>query len=150
MNQNNIAEIQISYSSRIAKKYRIKITGSKSAYKSLLNSWNQDLIEIQEEFKILLLNNSNEVLGIQSLSKGSTNGVVVDLKLLFATALKACASSIIIAHNHPSGNLKPSNTDLELTKKIMNSCKFLDIKLLDHLIITQEDYTSLADEGLLS
>lgn len=150
MNQNNIAEIQISYSSRIAKKYRIKITGSKSAYKSLLNSWNKDLIEIQEEFKILLLNNSNEVLGIQSLSKGSTNGVVVDLKLLFATALKACASSIIIAHNHPSGSLKPSNTDLELTKKIMKSCKFLDIKLLDHLIITQEDYTSLADDGLLN
>lgn len=147
MEQNNIAEIQISYSSRIAKKYRIKITGSKTAYQSFLNSWNQDLIEMQEEFKILLLNNANEVLGIQSLSKGSTNGTVVDIKLLFATALKACATSIIIAHNHPSGNLKPSDKDIELTKKIAESAKFLDIRLLDHLIITQEDYSSMADEG---
>lgn len=149
MNHHNIAEIEISYSSRIAKKYRIKVNGSKSAYNSFLNSWNLNTIEMQEEFKILLLNNSNEILGIQTLSKGSTNGTVVDIKLLFATALKACASSIILAHNHPSGNLNPSEKDIELTKKINQSAKFLDIKLLDHLIVTREEYTSFADQGLL-
>lgn len=149
MNHHNIAEIEISYSSRIAKKYRIKVNGSKSAYNSFLNSWNLKTIEMQEEFKILLLNNSNEILGIQTFSKGSTNGTVVDIKLLFATALKACASSIIIAHNHPSGNLSPSEKDIELTKKINQSAKFLDIKLLDHLIVTREEYTSFADQGLL-
>ena len=149
MKSDNIAEIQISYSAKVAKKFRIKINKSEDAYLSLLNSWNKDLIELQEEFKILLVNNANEVLGIQNLSKGSTNGVTVDVKLLFAVALKACATGIIIAHNHPSGSLKPSESDRNLTKKIKESGKLLDIKLLDHLIVTKDSYFSLADNGMI-
>ena len=149
MKSNNIAEIQISYSAKIAKKFRIKINKSEDAYLSFLNSWSHDLIELQEEFKILLLNNANEVLGIQNLSKGSTNGVNVDMKLLFAVALKACATGIIIAHNHPTGNLQPSESDKNLTNKIKDSGKLLDIKLLDHLIVTKDSFFSLADNGLM-
>jgi DNA repair protein RadC len=94
-----------------------------------------------------LLNNSNEVLGIHTLSKGSTRGTVVDLKLLFVIALKSNATGIIVAHNHPSGTLKPSSSDLELTKRIKKSGELLDIKLLDHLIITKDEFYSLSDNN---
>ncbi|WP_438423016.1 JAB domain-containing protein [Aquimarina macrocephali] len=142
---NNIAEIQISYSSHIAKKHRTKIKNSTDAYNVFINSWDQKTIELQEEFKVLLLNNANEVLGVQNLSKGGTSGTYVDVKLLFAIALKVCASGVIIAHNHPSGTLEPSDSDIRLTKKIKESGNLLDINLLDHLIITKEEFYSLAD-----
>ena len=143
----NIAEIKISYSHKTLKKFRIKIKNSADAYKSFQQCWDKDLIELQEEFKMLLLNNSNEVLGIHTLSKGSTRGTVVDLKLLFVIALKSNATGIIIAHNHPSGNIKPSSSDLELTKRIKKSGELLDIKLLDHLIITKDEFYSLSDNN---
>jgi DNA repair protein RadC len=149
MNTNNIAEIQISYCSTISKQHRIKVTRSEEVYKVFLNSWNFDLIELQEEFKILLLNNANEVLGIHSLARGTSSGVNVDLKLLFSIALKTCATSVIVAHNHPSGNLVPSQSDKDLTLKIKKSGELLDIKLLDHLIVTKEEYCSLSDEGII-
>ena len=145
MKTSNIAEIQISYSHQTLKKFRIKIKKSVDAFNSFLHNWDMDLIELQEEFKILLLNNSNEVLGIHSLSKGSTRGTVVDLKLLFVIALKSNATGIIIGHNHPSESLKPSSSDLELTKRIKKSAELLDIKLLDHLIITKDEFYSLSD-----
>ncbi len=145
MKQNTIAEIQISYSPHITKHKRTKIKNSKDAYAVLINSWDNNTIELQEEFKILLLNNANEVLGTQNLSKGGTTGTYVDVKLLFAIALKACANGVILAHNHPSGNLEPSVSDIKLTKKIKESCKLLDINLLDHLIITKDGFYSLAD-----
>lgn len=145
MSNYQIAEIQISYSPNIAKYERTKIKNSADAYTILVNAWDQDIIELQEEFKVLLLNNANEVLGVQNLSKGGTTGTYVDVKLLFAIALKACANGIILAHNHPSGNLKPSDSDIKLTKKIKASCKLLDINLLDHLIVTKEEFYSLSD-----
>ncbi|MFT4801262.1 MAG: DNA repair protein RadC [Flavobacteriaceae bacterium] len=147
MINSNIAEIKISYSHKTLKKFRIKIKNSADAYKSFLQSWDKDLIELQEEFKMLLLNNSNEVLGIHTLSKGSTRGTVVDLKLLFVIALKSNATGIIISHNHPSGTLKPSSSDLELTKRIKKSGELLNIKLLDHLIVTKDEFYSLSDNN---
>ena len=149
MSTINIAEIQISYSPTISKQQRIKVTKSEEAYKVFLNSWNFELIELQEEFKILLLNNANEVLGIHSLCRGTTNGVNVDLKLLFSIVLKTCATSIIVSHNHPSGNLNPSQSDKDLTLKIKKSGELLDIKLLDHLIVTKEGFCSFPDKGFM-
>ncbi len=149
MKSNTIAEIQISYSHKTLKKFRIKIKNSDDAYKSFINYWSEDLIELQEEFKVLLLNNSNEVLGVHSLSKGSSKGTVVDLKLLFAIALKSCATAIIVAHNHPSGNSTPSQSDKDLTIKIKKSGELLDIKLLDHLIVTKEGFCSFSDKGFI-
>lgn len=148
-NQNHIAEIKISYSAKVKKQYRISIKDSQDSYNSFLHSWDKDLIELQEEFKVMLLNRANEVLGIHNLSKGTTNGVTVDIKLIFAIALKACATGIIVAHNHPSGNLKPSQTDLTLTRKIKKSADFLDISFVDHLIVTKEGYYSMADKGVI-
>ena len=145
MKYSNIAEIEISYSNKTEKKFRIKIKNSDDAYKSFIKCWNMDLIELQEEFKVLLLNNSNEVLGVHSLSKGTSNGTIVDLKLLFAIALKSCATAIIVAHNHPSGTLIPSISDLQLTKKIKDSGELLDVKLFDHLIITKDEFYSMSD-----
>ncbi|MCW5518482.1 JAB domain-containing protein [Aureitalea sp. L0-47] len=142
---NTIREIKLSYSNNGME--CITITDSQGAYKALLDNWNKDTIELQEEFKVLLLNRSNHVLGIYNLSKGGVSGTVVDAKLLLASALKANASSIIIAHNHPSGNLKPSANDNSLTKKIKQATKLCDITLLDHLIMTKEGFYSYSDES---
>jgi DNA repair protein RadC len=139
----NISEIKVSYSNK-SKELQI-ITDSKSSYTILLACWNKHTIELQEEFKVLLLNRRNAVLGIYSLSKGGVSGTIVDVKLVFSVALKCNASHIIIAHNHPSNNLKASAADKSLTNKIKTGAELLDIKLLDHIIITKDDYYSFAD-----
>ncbi len=144
---NTIREIKLSYSKNGIE--NIKITDSKSAYKVLLDNWNKDAIELQEEFKVLLLNRANIVLGIYNLSKGGVSGTIVDNKLLLATAIKANASSILIAHNHPSGNLSPSECDKRLTKKIKEGSKLLDIKLIDHIIVTKDSFYSFSDNCLM-
>ena len=142
---NTIREIKLSYSKNGIE--NIKITDSSSAFKVLIDNWDMDTIELQEEFKVLLLNRANHVLGIYPLSKGGVSGTVVDVKLLLASAIKANASSIIIAHNHPSGNLKPSEQDNLLTRKIKDGAKLLDITLLDHLVVTRDGFCSYSDEG---
>lgn len=142
---NTIKEIKLSYSMNEVE--NIKITDSNSAYKILINNWDMDTIELQEEFKVLLLNRANHVLGIYPLSKGGVSGTIVDVKLLLASALKANASGIIIAHNHPSGNLKPSESDTRLTRKINEAAKLLDLNLLDHIIVTKCSYYSFTDSN---
>ena len=144
---NIIKEIKLSYSNNGLD--NIKITDSNSAYKTLIDNWDKDTIQLQEEFKVLLLNRANTVLGIYPLSKGGVSGTMVDIKLLLASAIKANASSIIVAHNHPSGNLKPSENDTRLTRKIKDGAKLLDVTLLDHLIVTKDSYYSFSDEGNL-
>jgi len=128
---------------------RTKITSGEKAFEVLLNSWNKGSLELQEEFKILLLNRANEVLGIYAMSKGGITGTVVDVRLIFSVALKCNATGIILAHNHPSGTLKPSEPDIALTKKIRKCSEFMDIALLDHLIVTKYNFYSFANEGLL-
>lgn len=102
-----------------------------------------------EEFWILYLNNSNKVLHKQQLSKGGITGTLVDVRLVLKTALEVGAVALILAHNHPSGNLKPSQSDKTLTQKLKQATESLDIKILDHLIITENAYLSFADESLL-
>lgn len=102
-----------------------------------------------EEFWIILLNNSNKIIQKFALSKGGITGTMVDLRLLFKNALAFNAVSVILAHNHPSGKLAPSEADLSITKKIKSGASTLDLKLLDHLIITEKSYYSFADEGVL-
>lgn len=145
---HNLAEIKVSYSTPNTPK--IKITKGEEAYKVLLDSWNKGTIELQEEFKVLLLNRANEVLGIYPLSKGGITASVVDLRLIFSVALKCNATGIIICHNHPSGNLKPSVADINLTKKIKECSTLLDITLIDHLIISKGGFYSFINSGELS
>ncbi len=107
-------------------------------------------MELREEFKILLLNRANKVLGLVNISTGGVSGTVSDPKIIFASALKANASGIILAHNHPSGNLKPSEADLNLTNKVKKAGQLLEIAVLDHIILTSEQYFSMADEGMIN
>lgn len=143
-----VAEIKVSYSTTSTPK--IKITSVNKAFEVLLSLWDLDTIELQEEFKILLLNRANEVLGIYPLSKGGITGTLVDSRLIFAVALKCNATGILLCHNHPSGNLKPSDADITLTRSIKKCADFLDITLIDHLIITKNGFFSFSNEGKLS
>ena len=127
----------------------MKISSSKQSYDILMACWSSSTIELQEEFKVLLLNRANQVLGIYPLSKGGVSATVVDAKLVFSVALKCNASSIIIAHNHPSGNLNPSEVDKNLTQKLKRAGQYLDITLLDHLIVTKDSFYSFSDNGLM-
>lgn len=142
-----IAEVSVSYSNN--NKEKLKINNSKDSYNVLIACWNQHIIELQEEFKVLLLNRNNQVIGIYPLSRGGVAGTIVDPKLVFSVALKCNASNIIIAHNHPSGNLTPSEADKRITKKLKKAGEHLDITVLDHIIMTKEDFYSFNDNGLL-
>lgn len=144
-----VAEISISYSSQVKPSQRPKIGSSKDACEILRENWDEGAMGHHEEMRVLLLNRASKVLGVCLLSVGGLAGTVCDPKIVFQAALKSNASSIILAHNHPSGNLQPSEADLILTKKLVKGGGFLDIKVLDHLILTEEGYLSLADQGLM-
>jgi DNA repair protein RadC len=125
---------------------KVRITGSRDAY-SLLKA---DLMDIgHEEFWILLLNRANRVIRKMQISQGGVAGTVADPKIIFKFALEELASGVILAHNHPSGNLNASQADLDLTKKLKEAGKLLDIQVLDHLIVAGQKYFSFADEGLM-
>jgi DNA repair protein RadC len=143
------AEIQLTYKSNVKPSLRPKITGSKDAHQVLNETWDNSKMEFVEQFKAMFLNRANKVLGILEVSTGGVSGTVADPKLIFAAAIKSNASGIIVAHNHPSGNLKPSQADIDLTKKLREAGKFLELQLLDHIIMTTEGYYSFADEGLI-
>jgi DNA repair protein RadC len=102
-----------------------------------------------EEFWIIYLNNSNKVIEQMQLSKGGITGTLVDVRITLKKALEVGATAIILAHNHPSGTLKPSEADKQLTQKLKTAAQSLDIKVLDHLIVTEKSYFSFADEGVL-
>ncbi|MGO3202337.1 MAG: JAB domain-containing protein [Ruoffia tabacinasalis] len=144
-----VAEIELIYKSKVSPSKRPLITSSKSAYDLLHQHWDPNKICLVEQFKILLLNNANKVLGIYDMASGATTGVMVDICLVITAALKANARAIIISHNHPSGNLKPSEADRNLTNSIQSVTKLLNIRLLDHVIVSDEGYYSFADEGEL-
>jgi DNA repair protein RadC len=149
LSQFDVAEVQLIYKSKLPASQRKKITCSRDAYDLLLKNWNTDTVEYCEEFKVLLLNRSNAVLGIIAVSKGGISGTVTDVRIILQAALKSNASGLIVCHNHPSGNLNPSESDTKITQKIKEAGSIMDIQLLDHLIINDEDYYSFADNGLL-
>ncbi len=122
-----------------------KITSSKSVFEIM-----QPIIgELpHEEFWILYLNNSNKVISKAQMSVGGITGTLVDVRLVFKMALEKCATALILCHNHPSGTLIPSDADKQLTKKLKTAGDSLDIKVLDHLIVTERNYFSFADEGI--
>ncbi len=148
MNLLNISEIQITYHPKFKANELPQVSCSASAYEIILQQWDND-IHYRESFAVLLLSRANRCLGISFISKGGLAGTVADPKMIFQAALKANASSMILVHNHPSGNLKPSDSDISLTKKIKEVGKLLELQILDHLIISDESYYSFADEELL-
>jgi DNA repair protein RadC len=144
---NTVAEIEITYKTHVPASLRPTIKCSADSYQILARFWNQDIIEFLEEFKIILLNRANRVLGICPISTGGITGTVADPRIILATAIKANAVSIILSHNHPSGNLTPSSSDIALTQKIKEASRYLDLQVLDHIILTKDCYYSFADEG---
>lgn len=147
--QFEVAEIQLSYRTNVKPSLRPKINSSVDTHNILLESWDDSKIEFVEQFKVLLLNRANKVLGILDVSTGGVTGTVADPKVIFVAAIKANACAIIMAHNHPSGNLRPSQADIDLTRRMKEGGKLLEIQLLDHVIVTTEGYYSFADEGLV-
>lgn len=144
-----VTEIKLTYHNRVRAEERPQIKDSLDAYRILCNNWSEQ-IGLVEEFMILLLDRSNRVMGIYPVSVGGIAATVVDPKIIFAAALKGRASAIILAHNHPSGSLKPSQADKEITQKLKQGGELLDTPILDHLILLPDGgYFSFADEGLI-
>lgn len=142
-----VSEIKVSYTNHNPD--RIKVTNSQILFELIIRQWDLSIIEFQEEVKLILLNRANIVIGIYEMSKGGISGSVVDNRIILAVALKCNATSIVLIHNHPSGNLNPSEQDKMITKKLKNACEVLDLTLLDHLIITKETYFSFSDNGII-
>jgi DNA repair protein RadC len=146
--QFRVAEVELCYKNKIKASDRPKVKSAQDAFDLLIETWNMNRLDLAEEFKILLLDRSHKCLGISSVAIGGVSACLVDPKIVFATALKSKASSIILCHNHPSGNLSPSPQDIELTRKIASGGKLLEISILDHLIVTSNGYYSMSNEGI--
>ena len=144
---NRIAEVSLTYSSKVPASERIQVKSSQDAEKAFRLVFPD--LEYREYFYVMLLNRANKILGTFQVSSGGITGTVVDPRLVFQSALKANATSLIVGHNHPSGQLTPSQADIDLTKKLKAGGALLDIPVLDHVIITASACYSFADEGLM-
>jgi DNA repair protein RadC len=142
-----LPEITLKYKSGDQKK--VKISKSQDAYLVMKELFDQDTLELTESFIVLFLNRANNTIGWIKVSQGGIAGTVVDIKLIFATALKCAASAMILAHNHPSGNKNPSEADISMTKRLKEGGNIFEIQILDHLIVTEKEYLSMSDEGLI-
>ena len=143
---HGVSEIEISYRPAIGSKP--EVTSSSDAYHILKEYYPEKQIALKEYFIVMYLNQANRVIGVQKLSIGGLTSAIADVRLLFGTALKVLATGVVISHNHPSGNTRPSLQDRNLTTQVKEAGKLLDIKLLDHLILTPDDkYISMADIG---
>lgn len=127
---------------------KVKITTSRNAYDVIRKFYHEDIL-IYESFFILMLDRANNTIGYAKISQGGIAGTVVDLKIIAKYCIDSLCSGVILAHNHPSGNLKPSIQDKEITKKIKNGLNLLEVNTFDHLILTEESYYSFSDNSEL-
>jgi DNA repair protein RadC len=144
----DVDKVKLAYKPLIKPSKRPKINSSKNAVLVLMPHY-EECMEHYEMFTVLHLNRGNKVLGIQVVSTGGISGTVVDIRLVAQASLLLNASSAILAHNHPSGNIKPSSQDITLTKNAKEAFKLFDIAVLDHVILTSEGSFSFADESML-
>lgn len=146
---NNIPEFSITLKSKVKSSDLRVVKGSRDVAEIARLCFDADTIDWVESFIVIALNRANKVLGFYKVSQGGVTGTVADPKVIFQFALLANATSLIMAHNHPSGNLQPSRADEELTRKIKDAGQLLDIRVIDHIIVTDEGFYSFADEGIL-
>ncbi len=144
-----ISEVELIYRSKVKKTDLPTVDTSEDCYKLLMQQWDMNKIELIEEVCMLMTDNANHCLGISRLSKGGVSSCLIEPRIIFSTALKANATGIILAHNHPSHSLKPSQADKGITTRLSLAGSLLDIPLLDHLIVTPSGYFSFADNGLI-
>lgn len=143
------AEVELVYRSKVRAADRPSVRIPEDAYAVLMEHWDAGRIGLVEQFNLLMLNNAKACLGIALVATGSTSSCLVDPKLIFATALKANASGLILAHNHPSGTLRPSEADVQFTRRLAEGGKLLDVEILDHLVVTPDGFASLRALGLM-
>jgi DNA repair protein RadC len=144
-----VAELKGTYTRNVTIKEMPKVTSSKDGEMFLREIWEEGTIEHFESFYVLYLNRANKVIGWRQISRGGVAGTVADPKIIFQFALLYNACGMILAHNHPSGNMTASNADIELTKKVVAGARLLDMQVLDHVILGEARYFSFADEGML-
>lgn len=142
-----VGEVELTYKS--TSKARSKIYSSEDAYKVLLPTYKEGAICYKEYFKVLFLNQANQVLGYTLISEGGITETSVDVRVILQAALLTNSVALVLAHNHPSGNLKPSRQDMEITKQVKEAARLMRITVIDHLILTDAGYYSFADEGEL-
>ena len=142
--KSTISEYSLKYTKSQIQK--TKVTTSESA-SNVIRKFYFDDINIYESFFILLLNRANNTTGFAKISQGGTAGTVVDIKIIAKYAVDSLSSAVIICHNHPSGDKRPSDADLNITRRIKDALLLLDVKLFDHIIITENDFYSFADNG---
>ncbi|EDM37887.1 DNA repair protein [Pedobacter sp. BAL39] len=144
-----IPEIKLMYNPRVKASDRPKVGNAAETYKIFIQDWNRHKIYLIEQFKILLIDKRMSVLGIVTIGSGGLDGVYVDPKMVFAPAIISGASAIVLAHNHPSGEVTPSPADIKLTNDLVTLGEILHVKVLDHLIVTRGHYYSFIDNHLI-
>lgn len=142
-----VGEVELSYKPKFKNLH--KVVSSEDAYRYLLPTYKEGTICYKEYFKVLFLNQSNQVLGYTLISEGGITDTSVDVRVILQAALLTNSVAVILAHNHPSGNLKPSKEDLRLTKQVKEAAQLMRITVTDHLILSDVSYYSFADEGEL-
>lgn len=145
-----VPEIELKKTGKIVElEGKKKIMDANDAYNLFLDIWNKNLITAQEETYVIFFNNNNKPIGYYHHSRGGITATVQDIQVLSAMAVKSLAKGVIVAHNHPSGNLKPSNEDISTSRKIKEAFKLFNITLMDAIIITEDGFYSLQQEGQL-
>ena len=142
-----VGEVELSYKPKFKSLHQV--TCSEDAYKYLLPTYKEGTICYKEYFKVLFLNQAKQVLGYTLISEGGITETCADVRVILQAALLTNSVAIILAHNHPSGNLKPSRQDMDITKQVRDAAQFMRIKILDHIILSDTEYYSFADEGML-
>lgn len=145
----SVTEIELMYHNKLPASERFSVRSAETAYEIFLKSWDRNKIDLVEQFKVMLLDTRCCCLGISHISTGGIAHCLADPRLIFAAAIKGRATQIILAHNHPSGNLEFSEEDKRLTSKLVEGGKFLDIKIADHLVVTSNGFKSFAQELML-
>lgn len=143
----NVSKIELFYKNKT--NLDIRVNTPHEAYNIFMNNWDDGRIDLLEEGKVLYLGPSNKVISLYELSRGGVCGTVMEPKHIILGALQQNASKIVLAHNHPSGNLKPSQADNYLTEKINQATKFFDLKLVDHIVLCRHGFYSFSDDGLI-
>ncbi len=143
-----VCDVKLTYNTKVKSSERPVIHNSEDIYRLLVDHvYNEGTIQYKEYLKLILLNNSSKVLGVSNISEGGINETSADIRIIMQAAILGNATRIILAHNHPSGSLKPSTVDNLLTERVKNTAKLFNITLLDHIIVTDSGYYSYLDEG---
>lgn len=143
-----VCDVKLTYNTKVKSSERPVIHNSEDTYRLLVDHvYNEGTIQYKEYLKLILLNNSSKVLGVSNISEGGINETSADIRIIMQAAISGNASSIILAHNHPSGSLKPSAQDDLVTTNLRKAAKLFNITLLDHIIVTDRGYYSYLDEG---